>query len=183
MGDSKAHRLRHAVLADVDALNVLIGLSARALNRVDYDAEQIEGALEGAFGVDTQLVRDETYFVTENDGGLTGCGGWSRRRTLFGSDAGRSRDAGELDPRTDAARIRAFFVHPGFARQGIGSAILAQCESDATAAGFKRAELMATLAGLRLYAARGYVAGTPIEWTLGNQRTITFVPMVKELKQ
>ena len=175
------HRLRRALLDDVAALEQLIQLSARVIGARDYDAGQIEAALLGTFGVDTQLVRDGTYFVTENEAGLTGCGGWGRRRTLFGGDAGGARDAAELDPRVDAARIRAFFVHPDYARQGIGSAILASCESDAAARGFARAELMATLPGVRLYAARGYAAGEPIEWPLGDDRTITFVSMTKRL--
>ncbi len=169
------------MLDDAGPLEQLIKLSARVLSVPDYDAAQIEAALLGTFGVDTQLVRDGTYFVTENDGGLTGCGGWGRRRTLFGGDAGRARDAAELDPHVDAARIRAFFVHPEYARQGIGSAILASCEFDAAASGFGRTELMATLPGVRLYAARGYVAGDPIEWPLGSGRSITFVPMTKHL--
>lgn len=175
------HRLRRAQLDDVTALEKLIQLSARVLGAGDYDAAQIEAALLGTFGVDTQLVRDGTYFVTENDTGLTGCGGWGKRRTLFGGDAGNARDAAELDPRVDAARIRAFFVHPDFVRQGIGSAILASCETDAAARGFTRTQLMATLPGVRLYAARGYVAEAPIEWPLDQKRTITFVPMTKQL--
>ena len=157
----------------------LIAASARELGGSDYTPAQIEGALRGAFGVDTQLIRDGSYFVVESDGRLAGCGGWSRRRTLFGSDARADRDATLLDPDVDAAKIRAFFVHPAFARRGIGSAILERCEEEAVAYGFRRFEMMATLPGVRLYAARGYVAAAPIRWSLEPGLDIEFVPMSK----
>jgi GNAT superfamily N-acetyltransferase len=173
--------LRQAALGDLGALEALIGHSARVLSAKDYSSAQTEGALRGAFGVDTQLIRDGTYFVVEHGGQLVGCGGWSRRRTLFGGDARADRDAAELDPLADAAKIRAFFVHPDFARLGIGTAILERCEQDAVAHGFSRLELMATLPGVRLYAARGYVAGNPIQWPLGAGLTIPFVPMSKRV--
>ena len=171
--------LRYATLSDLAELETLIALSARALGANDYSVTQIDGALRAAFGVDTQLIRDRTYFVVENGDRLVGCGGWGRRRTLFGGDARSDRDATELDPRHDAAKIRAFFVHPGFKRRGVGTAILDRCERDAIAHGFTRFELMATLPGVRLYAARGYVAGDPIQWPLGDGLTIDFVPMTK----
>jgi GNAT superfamily N-acetyltransferase len=171
--------LRLATADDRAELEALIALSARELGAGDYSAAQTEGALRGAFGVDTQLICDGTYFVVEHRGQLVGCGGWGRRRTLFGGDARPDRDAAELDPRRDAAKIRAFFVHPGFARRGIGAAILERCERDAMAHGFTRFELMATLPGVRLYAARGYVAGDPLEWPVGDGVTIGFVPMTK----
>ena len=171
--------LRHATLSDLPELATLIALSARALSVNDYSSAQIEGALRGAFGVDTQLIRDGTYLVVEHGAQLVGCGGWSRRRTLFGGDARSDRDATELDPHTEAAKIRAFFIHPDFARRGIGAAILDRCERDALACGFSRFEMMATLPGVRLYAARGYVAAEPILWPLGAGLTISFVPMRK----
>ncbi len=171
--------LRSATLGDLAALEALIALSARTLSAGDYTPVQIEGALRGAFGVDTQLIRDGTYFVVEHAGQLVGCGGWSRRRTLFGGDARPDRDAGELDPAQDAAKIRAFFVHPDFARRGIGASILERCEQEAMARGFTRFELMATLPGIRLYAAQGYVAGEPLKWPLGPGLTIDFLPMTK----
>jgi GNAT superfamily N-acetyltransferase len=173
--------LRPATLSDVGPLGALIALSARALSANDYSVAQIEGALRGAFGVDTQLIRDGTYFVVEREGRLVGCGGWSRRRTLFGGDARSDRDATELDPRHDAAKIRAFFVQPGFERCGIGTAILARCEREAVAHEFTRFELMATLPGVRLYASRGYVAGDLVHWPLGDGLTIDFVPMTKQV--
>jgi len=166
-------------MADLPALGPLIAASARELSRGDYTPEQVEGALRGAFGTDTQLIRDGTYFVIEVDGELAGCGGWSRRRTLFGSDARPDRDPAELDPAKDAAKIRAFFIHPNFARRGLGTLMLEHCENDAMAYGFKRFELMGTLPGVRLYAARGYQAGERIEWPLGDGLAIPFVPMTK----
>ena len=170
---------RHATPGDLGALEELIAISARVLGAPDYTAAQIEGALRGAFGVDTQLIRDKTYFVVERAGRLIGCGGWSRRRTLFGGDARADRDATELNPRHDAAKIRAFFIHPDVKRSGIGTALLEQCERDAMSQGFSRFELMATLPGVRLYGARGYVAGDRIEWPVGDGTTVGFVPMTK----
>ena len=110
---------------------------------------------------------------------LAGCGGWSRRRTLFGSDARTDRDSTELDPAKDAAKIRAFFIHPDFARRGLGTMILDRCEQDAMAHGFTRFELMGTLPGVRLYTARGYQAGERIEWPLGDGLAIPFIHMSK----
>lgn len=178
-GTEHPGELRRATLADVPALRELIAVSARELGKSDYTHEQIEGALRGAFGVDTQLLRDGTYFVIEVEGRLAACGGWSRRRTLFGGDARADRDASELDPAVDAAKIRAFFVHPDFARRGYGSAILERCERDAAAHGFTRFELMGTLPGVKLYAARGYLPGARVDWPLGGGLTIPFIAMSK----
>jgi GNAT superfamily N-acetyltransferase len=178
-----AHSLRRATRDDLPALGALIAESARALSRDDYSDAQVEAALSGAFGVDTQLIRDGTYFVIETDGRIAGCGGWSRRRTLFGSDQRADRDATELDPAVDAAKIRAFFIHPAFARRGLGTALLARCEREAVAHGFRRFELMATLPGVRLYEARGYVAGARIRWPMGGGLDIEFVPMSKPARE
>jgi GNAT superfamily N-acetyltransferase len=178
--DSSAHfTIRRATLADVPALEELISISARGLSLGDYTPQQIEGALRGAFGVDSQLIQDGSYFVVEHGARLAGCGGWSRRRTLFGSDARADRDAGELDPTSDAAKIRAFFIHPDFARRGLGTRLLDCCERDAIAHGFHRFELMATLPGVRLYAARGYAENAPVEWPLGAGLSIRFLAMSK----
>lgn len=171
--------LRKADLDDVPDLEALIARSIRALGMGDYSSEQIEGALLGAFGVDTQLIRDGTYYAAHQDGALVGCGGWSRRRTLFGGDRHLDRDGAELDPRLEAAKIRAFFVDPSYARRGIGSAILDACESEARARGFTRFELMATLPGVRLYRTRGYVPGHSIQHLLPGGVSIEFVPMSK----
>jgi len=175
-----AHTLRRATPADLPELGALIASSARELGRGHYTDAQVEGALKGAFGVDSQLIADGTYFVIEIDGRITGCGGWSRRRTLFGGDQRADRDATELDPAVDAAKIRAFFIHPDFARRGLGTALLARCEREAVAHGFRRFELMATLPGVRLYEARGYVPRPAIRWPLGDGIAIDFVPMSKE---
>jgi ribosomal protein S18 acetylase RimI-like enzyme len=172
-------RIRRARFEDIPRLQALIAASARGLSAGDYTPEQVEGALGGAFGVDTQLLRDGTYFVIEARDRLAGCGGWSRRRTLFGSDARPDRDAGELDPRSDAARIRAFFIHPQFARRGLGTRLLQRCELDAVAHGFRRLELMATMPGVKFYGARGYAGDQPVDWPLQGGVTIRFLPMSK----
>ncbi|MGO9512598.1 MAG: GNAT family N-acetyltransferase [Steroidobacteraceae bacterium] len=174
--------LRNATLADVPMLEALIARSARGLSSNDYRPEQIEGALRGAFGVDTQLLHDETYFVAEEDGAPAGCGGWSFRSTLFGGDARTGRDASVLDPLAQAAKIRAFFVDPSKARRGIGSLLLERCEREARLRGFLRVELMATLPGVKLYAARGYVALPPVRYDLGGGESIEFIPMRKDLR-
>jgi GNAT superfamily N-acetyltransferase len=160
---------------------VLIARSARGLSADDYRPAQVEGALRGAFGVDTQLLADQTYFVAEEQGRLVGCGGWSFRSTLFGGDARAGRDASILDPRTQAAKIRAFFVDPADARRGIGSLLLERCEREARAHGYSAVELMATLPGVKLYAARGYVAAAMVHFDVGQGETIEFIPMRKIL--
>ena len=176
-----SHALRTATAADLGVLEALIARSIHTLGAQDYTTPQIDAALKGAFGVDTQLIRDGTYFVVEQGQEIVACGGWSHRRTLFGSDARAGRDAAQLDPAVDAAKIRAFFVDPRHARRGIGSLLLDHCERLAATAGFRRCELMATLPGVRLYAARGYVAATPIRHPLGPDLEIEFVPMTKLL--
>lgn len=174
------YRLRNAVLDDADAIRDLIARSIRTLGAADYRPAQIEGALLGAFGLDTQLVVDGTYFVLEHvDGGLAACGGWSGRRTLFGGDARADRDDARLRPGVDAAKIRAFFVDPRHARRGLGAMLLAHCERAAGAAGFDRFELMATLPGTRLYERYGYVGGATVLHPLPDGGSIEFVPMHK----
>jgi GNAT superfamily N-acetyltransferase len=173
--------IRAATFDDRDALRRLIEISARELSKADYRPEQIEGALQGAYGVDSQLIRDGTYFVVEDAQEIVGCGGWSYRRKMFGSDSRAEQDPGELDPRTEAARIRAFFVHPAHARRGVGTLLLERCESEARARGFLRAELMATLPGIRLYAARGYSALERVFYDVAPGVMIEFVPMGKAL--
>ena len=176
-----SYQLRKAITEDHVAHEHLITRSARELGTPDYTPEQIEGALRGTFGVDTQLVSDGTYFVVEEEGHIVGCGGWSWRRTLFGGDAHTQRDAAELDPRVDAAKIRAFFIHPEHARKGIGKALLERCEAEARSHGFSRFELMATLPGVKLYASLGYEGGTPIQHELGSGLVMELVPMRKDL--
>ena len=174
--------IRKANLDDREAIEQLIVESARSLSREDYSGQQIEAAITTVFGVDTTLIIDGTYYVVaDSDGTLIGCGGWSRRRTLFGGDQFDSRDASELDPQTEPGKIRAFFVHPKFAKQGIARGILSTCESEARAYGFRSLELMATLPGLKLYRACGYVGDERVDYEVGNGVRIGFVPMRKNL--
>jgi GNAT superfamily N-acetyltransferase len=173
--------LRKAVIADIPELRALIDRSARGLSQEDYRPEQIEGALRGAFGVDSQLLHDETYFIVEDAGKCVGCGGWSYRSTLFGGDARAGRDAAALDPKTQPAKIRAFFVDPQQARRGIGSMLLEHCEREARLHGFNAVELMATLPGVKLYSVRGYLAMPMVHFDVGQGESIEFVPMRKSL--
>jgi GNAT superfamily N-acetyltransferase len=177
------YTLRLATLDDVPALHELIARSIRGLGAADYTPAQVEAALQGAFGVDTVLIRDGTHFVAETPApDIVACGGWSRRRTLFGSDARAERDESWLDPKSEPAKIRAFFVDPAHARHGIGRAILARCEADAIRAGFSALEMMATLPGMRFYGKCGYLPGAAIDHPLSGGLTIRFVPMHKKLR-
>ena len=176
------YTLRKANLEDREAIEQLIVESARNLSREDYSEPQIEAAILTVFGVDTDLILDGTYFVADSSGMLIGCGGWSKRRTLFGGDRFATRDSSELDPMLEAAKIRAFFVHPESARKGIGRAILSACESEARAHGFQSIELMATLPGLKLYKACGYEGDQRVEYEIEDGVSIEFVPMRKDLK-
>lgn len=173
--------LRLAGERDVPALELLIPLSVHTLQAAHYSAAQRQAALGPVFGVDRQLIRDGTYFVAEGEGegDVVGCGGWSRRNSLFGGDRARQGDDPELDPALDAARVRAFFVHPGWARRGIGSAILDACERAARDAGFRRVDLVATLAGEPLYASRGYVEVERYEVPMQPGLSLPVVKMTK----
>jgi GNAT superfamily N-acetyltransferase len=153
--------LRLATAEDVPAIRELIPLSVRALSENYYTPDQIESALAHVFGVDTQLINDGTYFVAESEGQLVGAGGWSKRQTLYGGDQTKAQSDPLLDPTQHAARIRAFYVHPGWARRGIGRRIIQACEDAARNAGFTRIELGSTLPGEPLYTAMGY---TVTEW-------------------
>lgn len=174
--------VRLACEDDIPALEQLIPLSVRGLQHTHYSAAQMDAALGSVFGVDRQLIRDETYFVAECDAERIGCGGWSKRKTLFGSDHHQvTRDNAELNPLVDAARIRAFFVHPGWARRGVGRAIVARCEEAIRVAGFKRIELASTLPGVEFYRACGYVAGLRENVPLPNGLSLGIVHMSKRL--
>jgi N-acetylglutamate synthase-like GNAT family acetyltransferase len=176
------YTLRKATLHDCPAIEKLIAFSARELGTQDYAPEQIEGALQGAFGLDTQLIKDATYFVVEEtDGSIVGCGGWRRQQTLFGGNNSTVRDSSLRNPETEPAKIRAFFVHPERARNGIGRALLAACEKEARSLGFRQLELMATLPGARLYTACGFIAAGRIDYALPSGLTIEFLPMKKIL--
>jgi GNAT superfamily N-acetyltransferase len=177
----EAVKIRKASVADASSIEALIAVSARALGAGDYSAKQIEAALRGTWGVDTEIIRDGTYFVGEVEDKLVLCGGWSRRATSFGGDSYDRRESRLLDPRMEAARIRAFFVHPRWARRGFASRLLALCECEARAAGFVAAELVATLPGERLYARHGYVSGERRSYALPDGGSIDFVPMRKPI--
>ncbi|MEO8026946.1 MAG: GNAT family N-acetyltransferase [Bryobacteraceae bacterium] len=172
-------RIRPAVPEDVDRLRGLIEASVRGLQAGDYTQGQIDGALDSVFGVDTQLIADGTYFVVESGGAIAGCGGWSKRKTLFGGDQWAGRKDSLLDPAQDAAKIRAFFVHPDWARQGVGSLILETCEQAAAASGFRRFEMGATLTGVPLYRARGYEPIDELAVPLANGESLPIVRMGK----
>jgi GNAT superfamily N-acetyltransferase len=174
--------LRLAREADIPALEELIPHSVRWLQAEHYSPAQMEAALGPIFGVARQLIRDGTYFVVEAQGRIIGCGGWSKRKSLFGGDAHRTSGEDELlDPQRDAARIRAFFVHPGHARRGIGREILKACETALMATGFREAELVATLAGEPLYAAFGYTVTKRFEAPLKGGLSLPVVAMRKTL--
>ena len=177
-----AYTIRKAKLEDRDRISELIADSARGLSREHYDDAQIEAAIASVFGVDTTLIEDGTYFVAEDGGELAGCGGWSRRRTLFGGDQYATRDVSYVDPSTEPARIRAFFVHPAHARKGVAHAILKECEREAMAHGFRAIELMSTLPGVKFYEACGYsVQGTYILKLIGDVK-LQLIPMRKEFE-
>jgi len=186
--------LRLAVPEDVPVLRKLIDASVRGLQTQDYTPAQIEGALKTVFGVDSQLIADGTYIVAqagptaiERTGAqhaqlelmIVGCGGWSKRKTLYGSDHWTGREDALLDPLRDAAKIRAFFIHPDWARRGVGSMILQACEDAARSAGFIRYEMGATLTGAKLFGAKGYVAVKPISIPLSNGESLPVIHMEK----
>ena len=186
--------LRLAVPEDVPVLRDLIEASVRGLQAQDYTPAQIESALKTVFGVDSQLIADGTYIVAEAeaDSGdragtanapsglmIVGCGGWSKRKTLYGSDHWTEREDALLDPLRDAAKIRAFFIHPDWARRGVGSMILKACEDAARSAGFTRYEIGATLTGAKLFRAKGYIAVKPISIPLVNGESLPVIHMEK----
>jgi GNAT superfamily N-acetyltransferase len=171
---------RLATEDDLPELRGLMSLAISELQRGFLTESQIE-ASRAVMGLDTQLVADRTYFLVEAEGRIAGCGGWSRRATLYGGDHSTAlRDAALLDPRCDATRVRAMYTHPGFVRRGVGRSILSLCEAAAATEGFARAELMATLAGEPLYRACGYEEieriGAPV-----NGVTLPLVRMGKTL--
>ena len=174
-------KLRQASLVDVPALKALIESSVRGLQAGDYTPEQMESALRTTFTVDTQLIEDGTYFIAEQDGTIVGCGGWSRRKTLFGGDHHAVRDDAVLDPSCDAAKIRAIFVDPRYARRGIGSFLLKAAEDAAIAEGFTQLEMGATLTGVPLYLLKGYRVVEQIEVRLEHGVSMPVVRMRKAI--
>jgi GNAT superfamily N-acetyltransferase len=183
---AQQYKLRLATNADIPALRELIDVSVRVLQRADYSVQQLEAALGTVYGVDTQLIADGTYYVVEAENvvgerAIAACGGWSMRKTLYGSDHGPGRDNESLDPVHDAARIRAFFVHPDWTRRGLATLILKACEDAARARGFRRLEMGATLTGVPMYAARGYSKVETIEAPLPNGLSLTVLRMSKTI--
>ncbi|AYL94054.1 GNAT family N-acetyltransferase [Mucilaginibacter celer] len=172
---------RLATFDDIEELQQLIGLSVRGLSIAYNTPQQIESAIKYIFGVDTQLVIDGTYYVALLDGITVGCGGWSKRNTLYGGDQHKEVEDPLLDPTMDAARIRAFFVHPDYARRGIGSHIMKVCEAAAQSAGFRSLQLGATLPGVPLYEAMGYAALENIEQAMPDGQVLPIVKMHKAL--
>ena len=175
-----AIEFRLATMSDVPLLQQLIPLSVRALSAGYYSPAQVESALVHIFGVDTQLIVDGTYYMAVAEGVCVGCGGWSKRKTLFGGDQMKDAEDNLLDPVTDAARIRAFFVHPQWARQGIGKRIILLCEDAAHKAGFRTMELAATLPGEPLYAALGYAVSKRFDVPMADGEVLPVAQMVKE---
>lgn len=175
------YQVRLATLDDREAITRLIADSARHLSREHYDDAQIEAAIASVFGVDSTLIEDGTYFVAEQDGTLIGCGGWSKRKTLFGGDQFSDRDTAMIDPASEPSRIRAFFVHPEHARKGVARAILSVCEREAKAHGFRALELLSTLPGIKFYEANGYSRMGDFDLELPGGVKLQFVPMRKQL--
>jgi GNAT superfamily N-acetyltransferase len=174
--------LRLAVHSDTPRIRELIEQSVRALSVGYYTSLQIESALRYVFGPDTQLISDRTYYVIESaDGQLVAAGGWSRRRTLYGGDQMKESADPLLDPTAEPARIRAFFVHPAWARRGLGRQLFEQCKADAVQAGFRSFELMATLPGEPLYEALGFTQLDHSEAQLPDGQVLPIVRMFRPL--
>ena len=173
--------LRNATPADLPGLRALIAASVRGLSVGYYTPAQAESALVHVFGPDTQLIADGTYYVVESNGTLVAAGGWSHRRTHFGGDQMKSGDDPQLDPATEPARIRAFFVHPAWARRGLGRLMFEHCRSAARAAGFRELTLVATLPGVPLYDSLGFVAGERFVVPMADGVELPVVRMTRKI--
>ncbi len=174
--------IRRATESDVPAMHALIEASVRGLQAKDYTQAEIEGALGHALGLDSQLVADGTYFIAEVDGEMVASGGWSYRATLCGSDGMTGREPARLDPARDAAKIRAIFVHPAWARKGLGTLMLEHCEGQAREAGFTRLEMGSTLTGAPLYRLRGYEERGRLAIPLPNGEELPVIRMTKSVE-
>jgi GNAT superfamily N-acetyltransferase len=173
--------IRRAEPRDIPAIERVMRESITGISSRTYDAKQVESSLQFIAHLDRELVDDGTYFVVENHGEVVGCGGWSRRARLYAGSGSSADDARMLDPKTEAARIRAMFVDPRFERRGIGRMILERCESDAHAAGFRRLELMAMLSGYEMYAATGYCDVEKVDAKLEDGTPFPLTRMEKRL--
>jgi len=174
-------QLRAAQDADIPAMEALIARSGVELSAGFYTPEQAHAVTKYVFGVDTQLVKDQTYFLIEQNGKLVACGGWSKRETLFGADKMKTEADPLLDPATQAARIRAFFVSPDVPRQGLGRMLMNHCSEKAAAAGFRTLELAATMPGVPLYLASGFEITEPFEITLPENVQVPLARMRKTI--
>ena len=176
--------IRLATMADLPILQDLVAQSVWVLQAKEYSDEQREAAIRLVYGVDTQLIHDGTYFAVEQGATIVACGGWSRRKTLFGGDQHRAtREPELLDPAREPSRIRAFFVRPGWERRGIGSALVKACEEAALAEGFQQMEMASTLTGVALYAAHGYREVERIDVPLEQGLTLPVIRMTRILRQ
>lgn len=186
--------IRKALPPDIAKLERLIDRSVRGLQAGDYTPTQLESALATVYGVDSQLIADGTYFVVETEGGdrsisdprapvIVGCGGWSKRKTLYGGDQWTRREDSMLDPSKDAAKIRAFFVDPAWVRRGIGTLILDACEAAAIADGFRRLEMGATLTAVPFYRVRGYAEREHLGVPLRNGESLPIIRMEKIISE
>ncbi|WP_454784336.1 GNAT family N-acetyltransferase [Legionella sp. WA2024007413] len=173
--------IRNARIDEIDNLNKLIEHSARRLSQEDYSEKEIEGAIHFIFGIDKELIQDQTYYVIEDERTVVACGGWSKRSTLFGGDQCNARVEGFLNPQTDYAKIRAFFVHPNYARKGLGTMLLEYCERQALLHGFSKTEMMATLPGVKLYQVCGYQIIESEYFSLPDGNKFKMVKMIKHL--
>jgi GNAT superfamily N-acetyltransferase len=174
-------QVRAARPDDIPAMEALIARSGVALSVGFYTTEQAAAVTRHVFGVDSQLVADQTYFLIEQHGTLVACGGWSKRSTLFGADRAKQGADPLLDPATEAARIRAFFVDPPAARQGLGRLLLQHCTDAAAAGGFRTLELAATMPGVPLYLACGFEVVEPFEITLPGPIQVPLARMRKRI--
>lgn len=177
------YTIRPARFDEISAMNELIQASSNELGKGFYTPDEIDGLNQYIFGVDKELIEDQTYFVIEKKGKLAACGGWSKRKTLFGGDQFASRIPGFLDPLKEPAKIRAFFIHPDFARQGLGTLLLEHCENQAQKAGFTHVELMSTMPGVPFYRHRGFVGDEYHFLELPNGVRVKLLPMIKKLIQ
>lgn len=177
---AKALRLRLAQAEDMPVLSALMDRAIGELLSAFLPPEGVKASYE-VMGLDTQLIADGTYFVVEDGGDIAGCGGWSRRATLFGGDHSAGRDAALLDPARDAARVRAMYTHPDHARKGVGRMVLDACEAAARSEGFSRVEMAATMGGVPLYRACGYRDIEPFEAVTSTGYRVPLIRMGKPL--
>ncbi|MCC6555703.1 MAG: GNAT family N-acetyltransferase [Polyangiaceae bacterium] len=175
------HQLRRARPSDLPALQALIERSGLGLSAPYYTPVQAEAVTRHVFGVDTQLIEDRTYFVIEAEGRLAACGGWSKRRTLFGGDQAKTGPDPLLDPSAEPARVRAFFVDPAAARRGLGRRLMSECVDEARAAGFRALELVSTLPGEPLYLASGFTIIERFELLLPGEIRVPVSRMRRDL--